>query len=146
MGDSSVKEPEIESRTPSPVQPPAPPSPPPVRIPSPVLVSKKLAEEAMARRNCRFRQQEDSAVTTPLLPASTQVNPAAAVAIEAPITTPAAVAEPITSANTSPLLSREQAQSKANNNGQSVRSRQKRMAPPPPSVTTAAEVALTGEC
>lgn len=91
----------------------------PVAIPSPVLFSKKLAEEAVAKRNVRLRNQ--STEESPAQPTSTN---------DASSASP-----PFSTTPSSPNIGQSGAAG--------ARSRQKRMAPPPPDVQTIASSSLS---
>lgn len=68
MGDSSVSSDSVGDRSISPTRSdePAPEPAQPPRPPSPVLVSKLLAEEAVAKRNSRLLMNQKSAEATAL--------------------------------------------------------------------------------
>lgn len=91
----------------------------PVAIPSPVLFSKKLAEEAVAKRNVRLRNQstEESPQPTSTNDGSSSSSP------------------PFSATPSSPNIGQSGAAG--------ARSRQKRMAPPPPDVQTIASSSLS---
>jgi len=117
MGDSSVIENDEDEGNHEVVSPQQAEQVVPVAIPSPVLFSKKLAEEAVAKRNVRLRNQ--STEESPAQPTSTN---------DASSSSP-----PFSATPSSPTI------------GQSAgaRSRQKRMAPPPPDVQTIASSSLS---